>query len=98
MELPSIHVAVPLSSVLQVLLIILFIYLFFSSGNICTCDTEENCTIACIKENPYLCQGNPHDVITVNPLVQVVVQGSLFSQTSWISLNPDICHRFLRLG
>ena len=82
MGFPSIQVAVPLSSVMQVLLIILFIYLFFSSGNICTYDTEENCTIACIKENPHLCQGNPHNVIILNPLVQVVVQGNLFSQIS----------------
>ena len=67
---------------MQVLLIILFIYLFVSSGNICTCDTEENCTIACIKENPCLCQGNPHDVIIFKPLGKVVVQGSLFSQIS----------------
>ena len=34
-----------------------------------TCDTEENGTTTCNKANPFLHQGNPHDIIIGNPLI-----------------------------
>ena len=64
MGILSIHIAVLFSSVLQVLFIIsLFCYSFISTGNICTCDTEENGTATCTEGNLHLHQEITHDII-----------------------------------
>ena len=57
--------------------------------NICTWNAEENATATCIEESPHLPQGNPMMSLSGKPLVWVLTQGSLFSQISQISLNPD---------
>ena len=77
--------------------IYLFIHLFYSIGNICTCNTEENGTAITIKGIPIDIKEIPMMSLLGNPLVQVVAQGGLFSWINQILLNPDKFSQIFRL-
>ena len=71
--------AILLSIISIYFLFYLLIYSFFSTGNICICNTEENSTATCIEGKPSTSREHHSQE---NSLVQVVAHGSLFSQIS----------------